>query len=301
MMKKIFILSVLACALCSCRHKELWYGPPADRQEVKVVFNWPAGATKPSGMRVNLFSLDTKPDYGRIDMKVTGGTVYLPYGADYLSMCYNYHGNQMLFSDETDRDEVRVSCAKLSRATYSRAYPDETTHVQPDADVYAGRIASFPVVPSETPLEMVFDPVNIVKTYTFDVRNVKGAKFITDVRGAISGMSNGYYFNSETYFPEPITIFFSASVDRTNGRITGSFRTFSRQNTSNIFTLEILFPSSDGRIIQKSYDVTPQIEPVGNYHIFIEDSGIDVPDEGGGGTGGWGVDVDDWDRVPVPL
>lgn len=307
MMKKLFILIAFASVLSSCEHKELWYGDtpvtPEDRQAVNVIFNWPVGATKPtSGMRVNLFSLNTQPDFGRADISVDGGTLQLPEGAEYMALCYNYHGNQMLFSDQDDSQQIRVSCAELTRSTYSRSYPSESTHVQPDADIFSGKTTPFPVQKSATPLELIFNPVNVVKTYTFVVENVQGAEFITDVRGAISGMSNGFNLSAQTYFQEPITVFFAASVDRTGGRITGSFRTFSRQDITNIFTLEILFPSNDGRIIQKSYDVTPQIGPPTNsYHIYIADSEIVVPDESGQSTNGWGVEVDDWDRVPVPL
>lgn len=311
MKDKLLILTVLICCLCSCRHKDLWYGEDtSERQSVTVIFDWPADAVKPSnGMRVNLFSRNTHPDYGRVDMGGNGGTLSLPVGADYLSVSYNYHGNQMLFSDQHDPQQIRVSCSSLARSTYNQAFPLESTYTQPDADLWAGHISSFPIVRSESPLEMIFEPLNVVKTYTFEILNVVGTEFITDTRGAISGMSNCYYLGTQRYCSDPATIFFAATADKANHRITGSFRTFSRQSMANIFTIEILFQSTDGRIIQQSWDVTPQIEPDGHYHIRIEDSGIEVPDETGGedpggdgwGVDGWGVDVKDWDRVPVPL
>ena len=301
MRKAIFIiaLSVLAAA---CKNKDLYYGDERGRQAVNVVIDWPAGAVKPSNsMRVNLFSRNTQPDYGRVDMGSDGGNINLPLGADYMGLCYNYHDNQIIFADQDNAQQIRVYCAQITRSTYSRAYPDETTHIQPDADLYTAKVASFPVHASADPLVMLYEVENIIKTYTFEVENVKGTELITDVRGAISGMTNGYFLSSQTYFQEPATIFFSATADVANNRITGSFRTFGRLDMDNFFTLEILFPSNDGRILQYTYNVTPQIDTNNHFHIHIADSGIDVPDESGQSSEGWGVDVNDWDRVPVQL
>jgi hypothetical protein len=53
--------------------------------------------------------------------------------------------------------------------------------------------------------------------------------------------------------------------------------------------------------------VTGQIDNGTNYHIIIDDSEMEIPDEGGGDngggeqTGGWEVDLNDWNDVTVPL
>ncbi|MFV0328027.1 MAG: hypothetical protein ACK5LF_27265, partial [Bacteroides xylanisolvens] len=132
---------------------------------------------------------------------------------------------------------------------------------------------------------------------------VSGTKFISATRGAISGMSNSYYLNSGTLSTTVSTLLFNATADVSGSMITGSFRTFGRiDNTTNNFTIEVLYPSSTGGILQKTWDVTDQISNGTNFHIIIEDSGIDVPDEGGGGTGGgFEADVEEWEDEVIEL
>jgi hypothetical protein len=100
-------------------------------------------------------------------------------------------------------------------------------------------------------------------------------------------------------------VLFNAQANGAQETITGSFRTFGRLNKTNNFTIEIHYPSNTpgAGIVQKTWDVTDQIDNGTNYHIIIEDADINIPDDGGTGNpgGGWEVDLGDWNDVTVPL
>lgn len=305
-MKKYIILIISALCAVSCKNKSLYYGEdiPANRQKVDVVIHWNEDDTRPTqGMRVNLFSLNEMSAYGMDDLECEGGTLHLRHGSCHMTLCYNYHGNNIYFRNEGHSDLIEAYCNSVVRATYSKTFPDESTVAEPDAQFYVGKNDVFDVYQSDENLTLDLYPSNVMQTYTFEVRGVSGTKFISATRGAISGMSNSYYLNSGTLSTTVSTLLFNATADVSGSMITGSFRTFGRiDNTTNNFTIEVLYPSSTGGILQKTWDVTDQISNGTNFHIVIEDSGIDVPDEGGGGTGGgFEADVEEWDDEVVEL
>lgn len=306
-MKKILFILISALCVISCKNKDLYYGDniPANRQPVDVLIHWNEGDVKPAqGMRVNLFSLNDMSGYGVDDLAHDGGTLHLRHGSCHMTLCYNYHGNNIYFRNEGDPDLIEAYCNSMVRATYSKTFPDESTVAEPDAQFYVGKHESFDVYPSADRLLLELYPENVMRVYTFEVRGVTGAQFISATRGAISGMSNSFFLNSGALSTTYSTILFSATTDVAGGKITGSFRTFGRIDDSiNNFTIEVLYPSSNGGILQKTWDVTSQIDNGTNYHILIEDSGIVVPDEGGstGGGGGFEADVEEWENEVIEL
>ena len=307
-MKKIISFLALSLVFVSCQNKDLDYRfkPHTDRGEVDIRIHWAAGVTPPEayGMRVNLFALSEHPSYGMDDVSCHGTTVVLPYNSTHRTYAYSYRGNNIYFRQQLDRTNIEAYCSPMTRATYTRAYPDETTTVEPSGFFYVGSHSSYVVLKDEP--ERVIDvyPENKLVTYTFEVRNVKGSQFIVDTRGAISGMSSSYFIGQDRLSDRPSTVLFEARTDVPTDRIVGSFKTFGRLNALNNFTIELLFPSRTNGIMLRSWDVTSQIDDGINRHIIIEDSGIDVPDEGGeetGGNGGWDVDLGDWEDIIVPL
>ena len=306
-MKKILSLSFLALSLVfgSCQNKDLCYehaGTP-HKGDTEIRIHWDGIAAPPvaNGMRINLFSLDEFPAYGIDDVPYTGTTVNLRYNSEVRTLAYTYRGNNIYFRNQLDADLIEAYCGAMTRATYTRSYPDERTVAEPQGVFYAGENARYTVLEDDP--ERVIDvyPDNKLYTYTFEVRNVKGAQFIRETRGACSGMSDAYFLGSGTLADFPATILFNASVDAATDRIVGSFKTFGRLDTNNHFTIEALFPSHTNGIIQKTWDVTSQIDNGTNFHIIIEDSEIEIPDEGGEDTGNWIIDVGDWEDVTVPL
>jgi hypothetical protein len=297
----------VAVVTTSCQNKELYDLNLHRGEEVSVRINWAQGLTIPTqdGMRISLFSLtDDIPDYGINDVSATGGEVWLQSGASYKTYAYNYAGNNLKFVNEDDTELIEASSSALSRATYSRAFPEEQTIDQIRGEFHVGINPNYTVLDTDYEQFIDVSPVNAVKTYTFEVRGVKGAEFISQTRGAISGFSSSYFLATGGLSSNSSTLLFSAQANGTEETITGTFHTFGRRDDVNNFTIEILYPSNTpgSGIVQKTWDVTDQIDDGVNYHIVIDDAQIDIPDEGGEGEAdGWDVDMNDWNDVTVPL
>lgn len=305
-MKKITLIFTIALFLASCTNRDLYDQDSvlSGRQQVDIKINWQPNDVKPSqGMRVNLFSLNEMPSYGVDDLSSDGGTVKLPYGSNFLTLCYSYHGTNFYFRNESNLESIEAFTVPMTRASYTRAFPTETTYAAPSGAFYIDMNSSFSVEKSPEPLVLNLSPKNIIKTYTFEVRGVQGGQFIADTRGAISGMANSILLSSKTVTSVSSTLLFNATAVAAENVIRGSFQTFGRMS-SNVFSIEILYPSPTGGIIIRSWDVTDQISNGTNFHIIIENSGLVIPDEGGGtsdGTGGFAADVEDWNMVTIDL
>lgn len=303
---KIWPLPVLAVLLTACQNKELGefgYGVTGVTS-VDVRINWEPGqpSVTANGMRISLFSLDADiPHYGLADVLYTGAPALLRDYASYRTFAYTYQGNNIYFRNQLNPERVEAYCSPTTRATYSRSYPEETTIVDASGEFYVGEHAGYTVLPRVEGQSIDVYPVNKLCTYTFEVRDVEGAEFISDTRGAISGMSSSFFLGTNSLSDSPSTVLFNAVKDVSGKRITGSFRTFGRLNATNNFTIEILYPSNTGGIAQYSWDVTTQINNGTNYHIVIDNSGVVVPDEGGADASIWQITVDDWKDVTVEL
>lgn len=304
MRKAIIYMALLAFAAVSCQNKEL-HDPAGVNVAVRI--NWEEGLSVPytDGMRINLFSLTQGVShYGRADVKWDGGTVRLRQDASYITYAYNYTGNNILFRNETNPVLIEAASPAITRATYSRAFPDEPTVSGISGDMHLGTNPSYTVLQNGERQFIDVYPEDITVTYTYEIRGITGAKFIRDARGAVSGFSASYFIATGALADTPYTVLFENSqVNTGEGSITGSFRTFGRLDTDNYFTIEILYPSktAGGGILQQSWNVTAQIAGGTNFHILITDSGIDIPDEGGEDAEGWDVDLKDWNNVTVPL
>jgi len=306
--KKIALLFLtFAVAWISCQNKRLDDIPLTDltRTNVNVRINWQQDQLIPTteGMRINLFALDGTPHYGKADVNWDGGTVKLTKGTTCRTYAYSYIGNNVQFRNESDPDLIEATSAPLVRATYSRAYPEEPTISGIIGSMYAGENQSYTVLNTPNPQYIEIYPEDVVKTYTFEVRGVKGAQFISAVRGGISGMSASRFLATGQLSATPSTLLFDAAAHVAQGTVTGSFRTFGRLDDENTFVLEILYPSNTSGIMQKTWNVTGQISGVNsdNYHIVIDPAEIEVPDEGGGNASAWQVDLNSWNDVTVPL
>ena len=303
--EKLIVFAILLPALLvACKNKDLCYDHPHG-QGVEVKINWEEGVTKPrQGMRTNLFSVVSGPDYGISDMSVDGGTIYLYPETSYLSLCYDYFGSQNIyFRNETDSEKIEAYCASLVRASYTRAFPDENTVAEPGI-FYVDRVNRFDVLQSEVKQILNFYPKNVLKTYTFRVRHIKGAEFITATRAALSGMSASYFLSTGELATQPSTILFNATVDKEKGWIVGAFRAFGRLDAINNFTIEILYPSATGEIFSQSWDVTDQMIRIGHidqeFDIEIETDITIIPSEPGGDSM-FDATVREWDEERIPI
>lgn len=300
---RIFPLLSLVVAIASCQNKELGeLGYQTTSVDVRI--NWEPGqpAITTNGMRINLFSLDEDvPHYGMADVPHIGSSALLRDGASYRTFAYTYQGNNIYFRNQLNPELIEAYCAPASRSTYSRSYPEEATIVEASGEFYVGENDTYTVLPLVNDQFIDVYPVNKLYTYTVEIRGIEGVEFISETRGAISGMSSSYFLAAHTLSTVPSTVLFDASKDVSGRKIIGSFRTFGRLGATNNLTIEILYPSNTNGIAQYTWDVTSQIDDGINYHIVIDNSGVIIPDEGGSDASMWKIDVEKWEDVTVPL
>lgn len=295
-------------AATACQNKELDRLLEEEKTgNVYIRINWSDEQTPPTsyGMRINLFGLDGSSHYGIDDVPYSGSYINLAVGSTHRTLTYSYYGNNINFSNQSDPTLVEAYGPTTSRPTYTALYPGETTIGEPTGYLYVGENPRYTVLETDEDQYIDLWPADRLYTYTFEVRGVQGVNYISSTRGELSNMANAYFIGAAQRGTTPHTICFSASVDKPTNRIIGSFRTFGRINATNNFTIEVEYPASiTSGLIQRTWDVTTQIDNETNYHIIIDNSEIEVPNEPtdpGKGGGGWDVDVDDWKEVVVPL
>lgn len=333
-MKKVYnytwlmMILALTIAMTSCRNKELseedYCGEEGDWR-VKVVVNWDAPALA-RVMRTTLFSTQSGvADYDREHIDASGVRyVNLPYGATYLPLVYDYYADNIYFRNETDRENIEAYCVLTRRETYevrATPVPGESTVGEPSEFYFDLRKEGFEVVlPSgEDEVVLNYYPTNIVREFTFRVNNVVGAKNISDVRGAISGMAASFMMAKGEIANTRSTVLFEGATASNEqvGYIEGRFYTFGPvEPYSNRFTIETL---SKGSLYFTSYwDVSNQItESMTDREAKLARDGYDIliendpdthlpeipevenpdPDEGGG----FEIGVGEWDNVDIYL
>ena len=299
MMKKIAALLILIFFASACQHKDLYFGD--HHQLVDVNIHWDEEVNPPNkGMRVEFFTQSaSSPEVGTEDFPSPhGGKLRMLPESEYDAICYDFLGSEInKIRNNRDCEEIQVYTNGYNRASYSRAFPDEHLATQPDL-FYMDKVTGFKVQP---PWRIDFYPSNRVETYTFEIRHVRGARFISSLAGACSGLSVSYYLGQECIVGDGGTITFGANRDDENNRIVGSFRTFGHCGDAlpNMFTIEIRYPSGDpdNGYMMKTWDVTDQMRD--GYHIILEWNITVIPS--GGDSSGFDVSVQPWDELWIPL
>lgn len=249
-----------------------------------------------TGMRVNLFSADDGRDYGREDIPSTGAIINLPFERMYNGITYSYFSTNAQFRNETNPSSIEAYMRNLTRATYSRAYPYENTVEEPDV-LLVDHIAEFTVEGGKEIQTITMIPEDVVITYTFEVRKVRGAQYISDTRGGFYGISASLFLMNQTLSETPSTVMFYATPDADTDRIVGSFKTLGVVGDEHRLAIEILYPSDTNGYILLEWDVHDQVQ-VGT-HIIVEADIDIVPDSETGG--GFDATVQEWNDVVVPL
>lgn len=249
-----------------------------------------------TGMRVNLFAADDGRDYGREDIPSTGAIINLPFERMYNGITYSYFSTNAQFRNETSPSSIEAYMRNLTRATYSRAYPYENTVEEPDV-LLVDHIAEFTVEDGEEIQTITMIPEDVVITYTFEVRKVRGAQYISDTRGGFYGISASLFLMNQTLSETPSTVMFYATPDADTDRIVGSFKTLGVVGDEHRLAIEILYPSDTNGYILLEWDVHDQVQV--STHIIVEADIDIVPDSETGG--GFDATVQEWNDVVVPL
>lgn len=305
-MKKILlpILPLLAL-LTSCKNKDLCVVDHDYKTNIKVVIHWEDEEDKPEkGMMINLFPIGSWPLYGMDQMPADGGDIMLTLDASYFSLCYDYYAKTVHFRNEFDSQLIEAYTVSQVRSTYSRAFPEENTVGEPDFPFFVDRVNNFFVADQD----LHFYPENVVEVFTFEIRNITGVEHISATRGGIGGMSASYFLGTGLPSDTPSTVLFDAAKNVDAKTITGSFRTFGRvASRSNMFTIEILYPSANGGIVHGTWDVTDQVVAAlhipGIPDIIIDNNNVVppiIPDDDELGSG-FDADVQEWENIYVPM
>lgn len=329
-----YIICMLAVVILSaCEHKELCEIHPHVKT-VRVVFDWQdAPDANPEGMCVFFYPVSGGSPY-RADFRGReGGEIQLQDG-EYRVLCYNNDTEAVLYrnTDIFDRHEGYTREGNLFESIYGNASQhtprtqgteEQPVVISPDmmwgctaSDVVisdkgieylslslaASRAGEYNITRSAEQVITLY-PHEQVCTYTYEVRNIKYLKHVTQVCGSISGMSGNLFFASEELGAKSVTIPFAAASDGVSS-ITGEFYTFGHhEENADPHHMTFYIWMDDGAKYAYGIDagdkfnVTEQIHTAENkrhVHIIIEGLDLPQPIENGGG---FDVSVDDWDIV----
>jgi hypothetical protein len=299
------LLLVTAVFVISCENKELCtehtHGMP-----VRVVVHWDSVAAKDrptQGMRLNLFSQDANPHYGMVDLSANETNHQLLPMSSHRALVYDYHGSENIyFRNENHPQLIEAYSAPMTRASYTRANPTETTVAEPGT-FFMDRVDTFQVTGADGGDTLHLYPQNILKTYTFTINGVKGAGYVTDTRGALSGMSGSYFLATGEGAKSSSTLLFYAQRNVSASCIEGTFRTFGRiESAGNLFTLEILSASGMDAYAWEVKQKMIAAEQNGSYHITVDaDIVVPPPPDTPPGNGGFDIGSGNWDDVVINL
>ncbi len=309
-----YIIGVFAVAMfTACEHKELCEIHP-HVQTVRVVFDWQdAPDANPEGMCVFFYPAGGGNPQ-RFDFAgTTGGEIQIQVG-EYRVLCYNNDTEAVLFrgSDKFDTHEGYTREGNLFESIYGnasqhtpRTHGTEEQPVVISPDMMWGCTASDVTILDKGSVEQVITlyPHEQVCTYTYEVRNIKYLKHVTQVCGSLSGMSGALFFATEALDDKSVTIPFASTSDGVSS-ITGTFYTFGHhEENTDPHHMTFYVWMDDGKKYAYGIDagdkfnVTEQIHTAPDKrHVHIIIDGLDLPQPIENG-GGFDVSVDDWDVI----
>lgn len=329
-MRRVIEIFLVVCiaTLTSCHHKELCLHHP-HTISLRVEFDWrDAPDATAKGMCVSFYSLETGGRY-RFDFNNTiGGEIQLRVGK-YRAICHNNDTEAMLFYNADDFEAYGTYTRQsnvlepiygntANYAPKSEGTEDERAVLTPDMmwgccvfDIevtdsgveyicvpysqYVSRTAPRIAMQDHT---IILYPHELTCIYTYEVRNVKNLKYMSQMCGTLSGMSGMLTFFNEKLDDECITLPFELFSDKVS-TVTGRFYTFGHhEENEEPHKMTFYVVMDDGTKYcykdTESLDVTTQIHEAPNkrrVHIIID--GLDLPQPIENGHGFRPV-IDDW-------
>ncbi|MCM1452451.1 MAG: DUF5119 domain-containing protein [Clostridium sp.] len=303
----MFAAMVAMLALTSCHHKELCYLHPHE-VALMLEFDWKeAPEADPAGMCVFFYHENSDVAPVRFDFSgMEGGEISLIPGA-YRVLAYNNDTEAVLTGGSGDFDQhyAYTREGNILEPIYGNHLPipprgdDERVMIAPD-DMWGCSDVHILVTGTENQVITLF-PHDLLCHYSYEVRNVKNLKHVSQMSAALSGMAPSMALASEELHTEPVTLPFGARQDGEN-RIVGEFLTFGHHlDVPSPHRMSFYMVMDDGSKYSfttgSSLDVTDQVHSAQNprrVHLIIDGLDLPTPIENGSG---FDPVVDDWDDI----
>lgn len=303
-------LAALTLLMTACDHKELCYVHPHE-VKLKVTFDWSySPEAKPAGMVVFFYHEDYSSTPYRMDFEGReGGEISLIPGK-YRVLTYNNDTETVRIGNTHDFDThyAFTRDCHILEPIYGNGLPspprseeteDERVVITPDM-LWGDNEIDFIVTGTEDQTITLY-PRELLCHYSYEVRNVKNLKHVSQMSGALSGMSPSMILTTEELHTEPVTHPFEAWRDG-ESTIRGEFYTFGHHtDVDKPHKMSFYLVMDDGS--KYSYtnapnlDVTEQVHSAPDrkrVHIIIDGLDLPTPIENGNG---FKPEVDDWDDI----
>lgn len=308
------IMFVLATfALSSCEHKELCYRHP-HTATIRIEFDWrDIPDANPNGMCVFFFPVKGEDaPLRRFDFTgKDGGTIEIRVGR-YRILCYNNDTEAVLLrgTDRFATYEAFTRDGNLFESVYGssagsivpRAENTDEERVVISPDMLLGCSATeLEVIDSKFEQVITLYPHELVCTYTYEIRNVKGLDHVSQMCGSLSGMAPSMLFCDESLGHECVTIPFESHAGD-EMTIVGKFLTFGHheENTEPHRMVLYIWMDDGSKYCYGTesarFNVTDQVHSAPDRkHVHIIIDGLDLPKPIGGDN--LDPSVDDWQEI----
>ena len=108
----------------------------------------------------------------------------------YFAMCYDVANTQSVYFRNEEESNFEAYTLDAVRNSYTAMYPDENLIEEPD-HLYYDKIDVVDILknPDPSPQKIHFYPTERLTRYTLEIRKVVGAKYLTSIGLACSGVS----------------------------------------------------------------------------------------------------------------
>lgn len=306
-----FVLPILlSIILCACNHKELCYVHPHE-VTLRVEYDWTnAPDADPAGMCIFFYPEDSDIAPLRFDFHgLNGGNISLIPGT-YKVLTYNNDTEALQIGNSHDFNLHYAFTREgnilepiygngLSVPNRTEGAEDERVMITPDM-LWGCNAIDIVVTVADNQVITLY-PDELLCHYSYEVRNVKNLKHVSQMSGALSGMSPSMTLADEGLHTEPVTLPFGARRDG-DTTIRGEFLTFGHHaEVDKPHRMAFYMIMDDGAKYSftkgANLDVTHQVHNAPDRkHVHIIIDGLDLPTPIENGSG-FNPDVDDWDDV----
>ena len=311
------LLAAFVLLAVSCTHKDLCYDH-SHIVDVKVLFDWSqAPDAYPESMSLYLFDEDgTNPQ--RYELRgYQGGNIRLTPGV-YHAICLNSGTRNIDCRDKehlssfliTTKDEDLSSITsslglKTSTLPRARGTEDERMVREPER-LWTGRLHSFSIAEGAGN-SITLVPEEAVVPISITIRNVRNLRYVSAMRGTITGLSEGILAGDGTHNGTCVTMPFTLTKGEEENTLRARMYAFGDcLSGSEAHFVNLYLVLTDGTKWNYSYDVTSQMHAEREdmeLHIVLDELPVPQP-EGPGNTGGGGgfvPTIDGWNSVNIGI